>query len=99
MKTRLDDCSIERLQDYTCVWVEQRDRGGLCHVSDKIFSLIKKIEMVCRLFLDARPPTIITDALKSKIEQGSLQNEDIIVLWDDTVRTIPAQLLQKDLTC
>ena len=90
MKTGFDDSSIETLQDYTRVWVEQRDRGGLCHVNDKMFSLIKRIEMVCRLFLDTRSPSITTDALKSKIEQKSLQSNDIIVLWDDMVRTIPA---------
>ena len=59
MKTSLEDSSIETLQDCTRVWVEQRDRGGLCHVNVKMFSLIKRIEMVCRLFLDTRLQGII----------------------------------------
>ncbi len=36
------------------VWVDQVDRGGLYHVCDNFFSLLKEIEYVCRLHLDAR---------------------------------------------
>ena len=46
MKTSLDETNIESLHDYTLVLVKQRDRGGLCHVSDDLFALIKRIEMI-----------------------------------------------------
>ena len=48
MKTNLDESAVVSLDDYTRVWVEQVDRGGLCHVNDDFFSLAKNIELVCR---------------------------------------------------
>ena len=90
MKTSLDETDIESLQDYTRIWVEQRDRGGLYHVSDKLFSLLKKIEMICRLYLDTRSQTITTDSIVCKIEQQSLQTESITTLWNSMIPSIPA---------
>ena len=55
-----------------------------------MFSLIKRIEMVCRLFLDARSQTIITDGITSKIEQKFLQTESVTELWDEMIPSIPA---------
>lgn len=49
-KTSLDsyESSIESLQDYTRVWIEQRVRGGLYHVNNDFFSLTKVIELAYR---------------------------------------------------
>ena len=80
MKTSLDETNIETLHDYTRIWVEQRDRGGLCHVSDELFTLLKRIKMICRLYLDIRSQTITTDSIVCKIEQQSLQTESITTL-------------------
>ena len=90
MKTSLDETNIESLHDYTRVWVEQRDRG-LCHmhVSDDLFALIKRIEMICRLFLDTGSQTTTTDSIIVKIEQQSLQTKSITALWNDMVPSIP----------
>ena len=49
--------SYMTVDDYTTVWTEQVDRGGLCHVSSGFFRLVLAIEYVCRKFLDIRNST------------------------------------------
>ena len=87
LKTNLDESSVVSLDDYTHVWVEQRDRGGLCHVSDDLFSFTKKIELVCRKYLDIRAQP--TENILSKIEEDALNTESITRLWNVMASSIP----------
>ena len=80
MKTNLDESAVVSLDDYTRAWVEQVDRGGLCHVNDEFFSLAKNIELVCREYLDRRSQP--TENILSKIEEDALKTESITTLWD-----------------
>ncbi len=66
MKANFEDSGVDSLHDYTRVWVEQVDRGGLCHIRDEILNLFQGIEVVCRKYLDTR--TVPQDRILSKIE-------------------------------
>ena len=46
--------AVGSVDDYSRTWVEQVDRGGLYHVNDCFFNLLKQIECVCRQYLDTR---------------------------------------------
>ena len=41
-------CGVGSIEDYSRIWVEQVDRGGLYHVSDGFFILLKQVECICR---------------------------------------------------
>ena len=71
--------STDSIEEYTRIWVEQRDRGGLNHVSDDFFSLIKRIEMVCRKHLDTRSPLLDNLHL---IEEDALRACTQMHIWD-----------------
>ena len=88
IKTNIDsyESSIESLQDYTRVWVEQRDRGGLYHVNNDFFSLTKAIELVCRQYLDIRTEPI--EIMLSKIEDDALKTDSVRSLWDNMAASI-----------
>ena len=51
MKADDGDC-VNSVEDYTRLWIEQIDRGGLYHIGDDVFILFTEIELVCRKFLD-----------------------------------------------
>ena len=87
MKTNLDESAVVSLDDYTRVWVEQVDRGGLCHVNDDFFSLARNIELVCREYLDSRSQP--TENILSKIEEDALKTKSITNLWDTMSSSIP----------
>ena len=80
MKTSLDEdkSSIQSLQDYSCTWTEQRDRGGLYHVSNN-FSLMKAIELICRHHLDITMDP--SEDVLSKIEEQFVKTKSVVSSW------------------
>ena len=82
--------TVETLHDYTTVWTEQIDRGGLCHVSSGFFRLVLAIEFVCRKFLDIRNTP--GPNLTIRMQKEALQNNDVVQLWDTVAEpSIPAE--------
>ena len=73
------DCDDLNDIDYMQLWVEQIDRGGLCHISDEALILIQEIELKCRQFLDTR--TVPTDHIIARIEEVALSTEAIMQSW------------------
>ena len=82
----IDEAHIETVQDFTRIWTEQIDRGGLYHVNDTFFKMIKEIEITCRKYLDIRVTP--TDDLVRKIKQDALHSHAITHSWDNLASSI-----------
>ena len=99
LQTGFDFIGVESLQDYTKVWTEQVERGGLYHVHDNFFNLVIGIEHVCRKYLN----TNITpgDNLISRIKSDCLQSTHITQLWSDVASfsTIPQNEVLSYICC
>ena len=65
--------------DYARVWVEQVDRGGLYHVNDNFFNLMKAIESVCRKHLSTESPT--TESLSAIMTTDALACPAVNSAW------------------
>jgi len=59
--------NVVTVEDYSHVWVEQTDRGGLCKVNDSFFAFLKEMEFICRKYLDTR--TAPVEPLMSRIRE------------------------------
>ncbi len=81
MGAEFEDAGIDSVQDYTRVWVEQIDRGGLCHIRDEVMTLFQETELVCRQFLDIR--TVPKDHIMPRIEEVTLTSQNILKSWQD----------------
>ncbi len=46
--------SVSSVDEYTCVWVEQVNRGGLYNVKEEFNTLIKEVDTISRSYLDVR---------------------------------------------
>ncbi len=77
------------MEDYSHVWVDQVDRGGLYHVCDNFFGLLKEIEYVCRLHLYAR--TMPSEVLSEKIITEAMTYTAITELWCDIASSVPIE--------
>ena len=55
------------------------DRGGLIHVSDKMYTFFHSMEMELRVHLRASASVGVIE----KAVKGILENEDVIAHWDD----------------
>ncbi len=82
----IDETYIETVQDYTRIWTEQVDRGGLYHVNNSFFKMVKEIELVCRKYLDIRLAP--TDDLVRKIKQDALHSHAVTHSWDNIASSI-----------
>ena len=81
---------VETLHDYTMVWTEQVDRGGLCHVSSGFFRLVVAIEYVCRKFLDIHNTP--GPNLTIRMQKEAFQNNNVVQLWDTVAEpSVPAE--------
>lgn len=82
--------NIQTVEEYSRVWVEQVDRGGLCNVSDNFFNLLKEIECVCRKYLDVRASPV--ESLTVKMREDAVTCSAVTSLWNMITCPIP----QKD---
>ena len=71
--------NIASIEDYSRVWLEQVDRGGLCSVSDDFFEFLKRLEQVCRKYLDVRVAPV--ERLTQTITEDVVSCADIRDLW------------------
>ena len=69
------------LNSNTEIWKNQVDRGGLIHVNDSFFKIIKHIELVCRKYLDTRAVTTNDENIMLKIVDECLQETSITQTW------------------
>jgi hypothetical protein len=81
VQSSFEDIHFQTLQDYTKSWTEQVDRGGLCHVNDNFFKLLKEVEYVARKYLDTRIAP--GNDLMCKITTDSINSHHIKQLWDE----------------
>lgn len=67
--TTYDYISVSTVDEYSRLWVEQVDRGGLCNVSEDFYALLKEIECVCRHYLDVRvvPSEKVTENISKDV--------------------------------
>ncbi len=74
--------------EYSTLWLELVDRGGLYHINDDVFLLMESIEMVVRRYLNI--PTFVpgTDLTKT-VREEILLNHNIVVLWERIADDIP----------
>ena len=79
LDTTHEYCNVDTIQDYSRVWVEQVDRGGLYHVNSDFFETLKSIECVCRRHLDVRDPP--TENVSEEIISDALSSSDVISSW------------------
>lgn len=77
------DFTEDDLDDYTRVWTEQVDRGGLYHVSDTVFKFTVAIEYICRKYLDIRIASKQDLDIAHKITDDCYRSAEIAKLWKD----------------
>lgn len=81
----------ETLLDYTKVWTELVDRGGLYHVKDNVYKLFELIEIVIRKHLNSKAvEAYIPDTgLREPIHKDILESRSILLLWEGLAQKIP----------
>ena len=82
---------VETLDDYTRLWSELIDRGGLYHINDDVYRLIEEVELVvrCHLNKDAMHTYVPGSNIKSEITSHVMQTESILVRWEKIASMIP----------
>ena len=77
--------------EYSTMWMEVIDRGGLYHINDDIFHLIESIEMVIRQhFSFKNVETYIPETdLCEQVHDQVLATQDIVTCWENIARNIP----------
>ena len=92
MKAEQQPGEPDSVLEYTTLWTELIDRGGLYHISDCVFSFTQSLEMLVRKHLNVQDiQTYIpgTDLRKVIIDK-LLLSENIITLWEDIAQNIPS---------
>ena len=79
--------TVETEEDYTRIWLEQIDRGGLISVNDGFFSLLKEIEIVCRDYLDVRATAHVH--ISNSIKKDVCESLIIKELWSKYTSALP----------
>ena len=51
---QIDPDILKDFHDYTRIWADQLDRGGLVHVTDTFYNLLVALENICRKYLNIR---------------------------------------------
>lgn len=75
------DFSGHDVHDYTRIWTEQVDRGGLHHISDVIYNLFVAIEHICRRYLDTRVPS--AGNISQKILEHCQNDDCVQEIWKE----------------
>lgn len=73
--------NISSVTEYSRMWTEQVDRGGLYHVNEDFYNLLKEIECICRQYLDTRAIPSASD-VSEKISRDALAHPVVIGLWN-----------------
>lgn len=81
--------NISTVDEYSRLWVEQVDRGGLCNVSEDFYSLLKEVETVCRQYLDVRITP--SEKLSDSICKEALASPAVTSLWQELSTTFPSE--------
>lgn len=77
--------------EYSTLWLELIDRGGLYHINDDVFLMIEAIEMVCKDHLSKggiatyTPGTNISQIVHQKV----LNTPKVLTYWDKITADIP----------
>lgn len=77
--TTYDYINISSVDEYSRIWVEQVDRGGLYNVSEEFYNLLREVECVCRRYLDVRVAP--SEKLADTICKDTLECPAVIGLW------------------
>ena len=76
--------------EYTKVWTELIDRGGLYHISDDVFNLVQNIEAFVRRHMNTETLTSQSSSnLKPLIREELFSCHQLISLWDKIAHSIP----------
>lgn len=77
--------------EYTKLWSQMIDRGGLYNINDDVFQLILNIERIVRVYMNTttiQNYTAGTD-LRKRICEDVFSSQTTISIWDDIAQTIP----------
>ena len=69
--------------EYSTLWIELIDRGGLYHISDDMFRLIEGIEMVVRRHFNVQAPS--GTSTKTMREELMWCNSSILDIWEEII--------------
>lgn len=78
--TSFNYINVSTIDEYSRMWVEQVDRGGLYNVSEGFYCLLREFESVSRLYLDvtrANPPEKLYDVISKDL----LSSPAVTTLW------------------
>lgn len=81
----------ESPSEYSTLWMEIIDRGGLYHINDKVFHLIESIEMIVRQhfnFITMKEYVPGTD-LSKQVHDQVLCNHGIVNSWEQIATDFP----------
>ena len=91
MKAENQPGEPDTLLDYTRVWSELIDRGGLYHINDDVFELFENIEMTTRQHVNVK--SVADDVpdkdLRMAIREDILKCMPVLCLWDKIAGVIP----------
>ena len=79
--------------NYSTLWLEYIDRGGLYHIGDDVFHLIHSIEMVTRQHFNFSniktcvPGTSISETIRDQV----LNTRNIVTCWEQIANNIPSK--------
>ena len=77
--------------EYSEVWQDVIDRGGLYHINNNVFDLVELIEKITRQHINTSSIATYTPGhdLRQAIKDEVLSSFPIICMWDDIAYTIP----------
>ena len=90
------DCDVDFLQ-YTKLWVEQVNRGGLFRVSDDAYLLFREMELISRRVLSVgRVTSHPTLKIQQELEEAILKNPSIAAHWNTLLTKVEDLDLDSD---
>ena len=78
-------------EEYSTLWLELIDRGGLYHINDDVFQMMVSIEMVVRRHLDVTTFDPNADTI-AVICEDVLTSESIMEQWENIADIFPSKL-------
>ncbi len=83
----------DTISQYSTVWIELIDRGGLYEINDDVFKLFESIEMVVRRHLNITTFDHTAD-INSAIRDDVFRSKNIMELWEDIASVFPSMYEQ-----
>ena len=90
-----DDTEKASFLQYTRVWLEKTDRGGLYHITDSCFELFYEIEQTVYDKLNANFKSKEKVALED-IEQAAYNDSDVSRLWHVCISSLDVTVKESD---